>query len=440
MFQAQAARAKSGFWLLSQDKIARFFFYLLVLFLPTQLGKHFWPQFSFVDGIRLDYLSPTIYFTDALILLIIFFSFKKIIKFILSKPTKDIFLYLLFFLSLLIGLGVAKNPGATVYGILKLIEYLFLGIFITTSFKNINKKILAYLLICGILFESLLAIAQVINSGSLNGIFYFLGERYFTSQTPGIANASISGQLFLRPYATFSHPNVLAGYLIIATLFIYKYRKYVVKKHLYLIIAIVSISLLITLSRIAILFWLMLLILKFGSHLLEKYKKRNLNKQNTTKIFLFIVLIFPLSLFLQNSIFLQRFFQTSLSEDSFVQRKELINQSIIMFSQNPVFGVGINNFYNNVEPISEKSVFIQPVHNIFLLILSQTGIIGLSAFLLLILKSIKKIFLKVENHTSALLILTLVVIGMFDHYFLTIQQGQLLLVLIFSERFSAKIN
>src|SRR3989344_9415701 len=49
------------------------FFYLLILFLPTQLGRHFWPNFSFVSGIRIDYLSPTLYATDIFILLIFVF-------------------------------------------------------------------------------------------------------------------------------------------------------------------------------------------------------------------------------------------------------------------------------------------------------------------------------------------------------------------------------
>jgi len=46
------------------------FFYLLILFLPTQLGRHFFFDFSFVSGIRIDYLAPTIYLTDILVLLL----------------------------------------------------------------------------------------------------------------------------------------------------------------------------------------------------------------------------------------------------------------------------------------------------------------------------------------------------------------------------------
>ena len=54
-----------------------FLFYLLLLLLPTQLGKHFWPTFSYVLGTRVDYLSPTLYLTDIIILFITLFYLPK---------------------------------------------------------------------------------------------------------------------------------------------------------------------------------------------------------------------------------------------------------------------------------------------------------------------------------------------------------------------------
>jgi len=62
-------------------------FSLLLVFLPTQLGLHFWPGWALVLGRRLDYLSPTLYVTDILIVFLLIrwvfekrkkiFSFKK---------------------------------------------------------------------------------------------------------------------------------------------------------------------------------------------------------------------------------------------------------------------------------------------------------------------------------------------------------------------------
>src|SRR3989344_696217 len=61
-------------------------FYLIILFLPTQLGKHFWPDFSIVSGIRVDYLSPTVYFTDVFIFLL--FMFWAINRFQKTQKTQ----------------------------------------------------------------------------------------------------------------------------------------------------------------------------------------------------------------------------------------------------------------------------------------------------------------------------------------------------------------
>ena len=47
--------------------IHRIFFFLLIVFLPTQLGLHFWPEWSYVLGRRIDFLSSTLFITDILL-------------------------------------------------------------------------------------------------------------------------------------------------------------------------------------------------------------------------------------------------------------------------------------------------------------------------------------------------------------------------------------
>ena len=50
-------------------KLYQLLFSLLILLLPTQLGRHFWPSYSFVFGLKVDYLSPTLYLTDIFLVL-----------------------------------------------------------------------------------------------------------------------------------------------------------------------------------------------------------------------------------------------------------------------------------------------------------------------------------------------------------------------------------
>lgn len=127
----------------------------------------------------------------------------------------------------------------------------------------------------------------------------------------------------------------------------------------------------------------------------------------------------------------------SLTDESLVVREQLNAAAAKLWSQSPIFGIGFGNFLVELPQVlpSRSVYFLQPVHNIYLLILSETGIIGLILFLWLIWKSIGKAISKNErNHfiTYHLSLITLLLLGLVDHYPLTLQQGQLLLSFLLS--------
>src|SRR3989338_6605244 len=49
--------------------------FLFIFLLPTQLGKHFFLDFSSISGVRVDYLAPTLYLADV-VSLILFWLFR----------------------------------------------------------------------------------------------------------------------------------------------------------------------------------------------------------------------------------------------------------------------------------------------------------------------------------------------------------------------------
>ena len=118
-------------------------------------------------------------------------------------------------------------------------------------------------------------------------------------------------------------------------------------------------------------------------------------------------------------------------------RTKLIDQSINMISTNPVLGVGINNFYNNLDYKYNSPSTIQPVHNIFFLTLSETGLVGILFLIFILLKPVR-------NLKNGAIILVILILGSLDHYLFTQQQGQLLFTvtisLLLSNKLSAKIN
>lgn len=75
----------------------------------------------------------------------------------------------------------------------------------------------------------------------------------------------------------------------------------------------------------------------------------------------------------------------------------------------------------------------QPPHNIFLLTLVELGTLGLIALCLMFAQALSFAWnLKNTDLGKTLLLIfsVLIIIGLFDHYLLTIQQGRLLLFLI----------
>lgn len=406
-------------------------FLLFIFTIPIQLGKHFWPEFSFVNGIRVDYLSPILYVSDVLIALLFIVSFLRLKKQLFSFFSSPLFL--MFLLVFIAGLFFAKSPNALGFGILKFVEVSFLGFYIAKNVKKDIKTPLFFVLVLGSLVEVIILFLQFFSQHSLGGPFYFLGERTFTSSTIGIATFRFSDTLLLRPYGTFPHPNVLAFYLFFVLtllLFVWKVKAKVVFALKVVVLLLLSLGIIFTFSRIIIL-------LTFCTFLIWFFKKKIKNKR------LWLIPGFILLILLADALFPR--YASSIVKDSLL-RFDLIKISILTFLKNPLFGVGLNNFYYH-EILYQKTIIptlLQPVHNIYLLWLVQTGILGLIPAGLFLRKTIREVFIKLRNKkqdilfSQAIIILlaSSAVIGLFDHYLLTLQQGQILLATIFGFIFS----
>lgn len=428
----------------------RIVYLLLLALLPTQLGKHFWPSFSFVGGLRVDYLSVTLYLTD---LLIVFLFALSVHRFLLGKKNhelritnygwnKKFLLLIAFILSVCLGIVFAKNQGVAIYGLVKLLEMMFFGWYTArVVVKEIPIIRIAYALGAGFLLESLLAIIQFFSHGSLGGIWYLIGERTFSTITPGIAVASIQGQLVLRPYGTLPHPNVLAGFLLIAMIFIVSlwtlYTK-VERILASLLLCLGIFALFLTLSRTTICLFSILLICGFFISI-TTWKKRLI-----AGVIAGLGLLTGLVLF--GSVILGRFMSSSFLEESFLVRVDLLSNAWWMIASHPFWGVGLLNFLVNLPAYQQTQNFylhLQPVHNIFFLLFAETGIFGMLAvvgFLFFTIRHVWKAHKTPLRLASLWMLMSIFFLGMFDHYFLTLQQGQLLLAFTLGLSWSAPLE
>ncbi len=404
--------------------------FLILLFLPTQLGKHFWPQFAYIYSLKIDYLSPAIYFWDFLVA-------GLVIVWLVGRPAINrlaLNLFLLFLFTQIVSLPGALNIEA---GLVRLEQYLLAGLFgvflASQDMKNLSKKI--YLpFVIGLLGEAALAILQFIKGGTLG--LWILGERTFNLSTPGIAKFDFYGHQFLRPYGTFPHPNVLAGFIILSIVILRRLvpilsgsrsigaegSNYILLRQsrirmtvLDFISLFAGLTIFLTMSRTVILAGVITLLL-------------TVKRRWFVWIMLILLVMSPILFTRFSSLF-------SFDNLTLLRREEQISTAWQIFQNRPIFGVGLNNFIPTIatDLTVGPSRFLQPVHNIFLLALSETGLVGLSGLIILIGFPILKI-IKLNPFRFTLYPvlpwLIILFLGMFDHYFLTLPQGYRMLFLV----------
>jgi hypothetical protein len=273
-----------------------------------------------------------------------------------------------------------------------------------------EKNVLTAFLLSG-LFELFLSIIQFFNKHSIQGIFYYFGERLISLSMPGVAKASISGIEFLRPYGTFSHPNSLAGFYLLVYFFVLTYKKF--NRHLllkYISLLIFSLLVFISFSKIAIMTYLILSIVYY----LASSNKLKCRICVIARLFVIIMVSF---------IFLR-----AVTDPLTVNKRiELMKNSITIIFRYPVLGVGLGSYLIEQAKFPSKFYlfFNQPVHNIFLLFFSELGLVVGGIIFFILLSPIKKII-----RLSPYIVLTIIFTGLFDHYWLTLQQNFLLMGLI----------
>jgi O-antigen ligase len=332
---------------------------------------------------------------------------------------------------------------------MKVCEYTLFGLYIIQTKPSFSRSI--WCLSFSIFYSSCIAIAQIYLQHSIGGLLWLLGERTFTISTPGIARISIlpfafshQTQEVLRPYATFPHPNVLGGFLAVSLPLLITYwksstlnMKKIIMAYVYTTVLLGYLTIILTFSRSAWLVGIIGLCCAYYTNMKYRIKKTSALVAVGVAI---IAYIFALP-----------YFQTlTPNNESVYVRKELNTSALMMLHptsgslvSSQLFGVGLGNFLVELPHYYPRRdiFFLQPVHNIYLLLLSETGIVGLILFMF----GIGYLFLKNKKgsqfslsifHYSLFMILML---GIVDHYPITIQQGQLLFTILISFAYASNM-
>lgn len=459
-----------------------FFFFIFLLLLPLSLF------FTLIPGETI-YTTGSVYVSDIFFFVaIILWIIKEHKNIILSSiQLKGIIsLFLAFFLWAFFSFFLVENKPIIIFRAVEILEFfmvfLYIAIRIVPSDRTISSSnasgrepFLAVTLmafIIGGFLNSIIGIFQFFAQKSL-GLRIF-GESVLSVDYPGVATVILGGKEILRSYGLFPHPNILGGFLIFSlfcTIFLMK-RRFVprgtiekeydyggkfITSVFWIFILSQSIALILTFSKSAILGLLVAGIFSFP-HLCRMDIKKLFHVEQvklTMTVIVFSIITLSIIFFVARNIDYRYFIKQPLLE-----RMSYVGLSMGMIKDHPIIGVGMGQFVSEMKKYSESSMLLwqyQPVHNIYMLIFSEIGIVGLSLFILLILRIISYRQISaiwrnntIENNDMARLIVSseetlrlgeavavkkfflpilfgFLLIGFFDHYLWDLQQGQFLL-------------
>lgn len=456
------------------QKLEKTLFFIFLILIPFQL-RIFVRSNPAVVG---EWNSFFIYLGDVIFFLV-FLLFLNRIKKTRIVPNLKFWLLLIFVLIAFISIFISSATKISIFRWLKLIEVIILYIYINYNFQfsifnfQTKKNILSVLFYSGVA-QSILAIAQFVKNSSIG--IKFIEAGVFDPNSPGVANFILNGERILRSYGSFSHPNVLAGFLLLTIFCGYKILLIANFKHqntnykqiqnpkfkiqnLVIIscVLIIIMGLFLTFSRTAIAVFIfgnlmMFLIDFFKLRRLEHTEQRLKDGKTLTKLFVLVVVSCILVVILLFPYLKARFFTISMEEQAVDLRFFYNRMAIQMIKEKPILGIGIGNFahYSENYPIYAKAALkiiegntsqipgwiYQPVHNIYLLIASEMGVLGLLVFLgivgMILLDWFKNCFLsacsasKLSCVAGGVLVGCFLVIALTDHYFWTLQSGTIM--------------
>jgi len=407
-----------------------------------------------------EYEALFLYGTDVLLLLLLLFAFG------LHRHHKEewhgrslhqlVVPIFLFVIAAGVSVAVAPSFALSLYAfarlfLLTLLAWWAIPIFLTKH--RVLQMTVAVLAVVAVI-QAFIGIAQFSLQGSL-GLELF-GESYLDPVLPGAGSKIPFGAGLLRAYGTFPHPNILGAFLLIglfALIYFYVYLDWklyrydsnkTVKENWQLFIhnhafysrLIIAVGFFVVLLGLAVTFsrgaWISALagLSVITVIMLLRHRVRSLLRLLFTLFFTALAVYWLLSPVLNERA------QLSSTEPAVSYRLVYNQIGTELVDQYPLgVGVGSQVLHSVRGGVYQAHGLSQvwewePIHNLYLLIGSEVGIVGLLSFLfflaILLWQLIRRQLPLVKLFTLGALV-SLLVFGLFDHFLWTIQPGRLML-------------
>ncbi len=458
-----------------KGKIDVYLFYGFLFTLPLSIRKVLW--YRPLHGAFNEYADISLYLSDIMLMLALGAWFLKerhdlklmsIARKCFTWNTRSVLVGFPVVLILwsIASLLWARDSVVGIFFVCKLIElyglYLFTlfhivphGTYALAQKQVIFRKVLGIFILAGVL-ESSLSIGQFMLQHSLG--LTFLRESILQPSSLGVAKIILDGDKYIRAYGTFPHPNILGGFLCCTILLSHMYFKMFHveqeqgKLMYYGVLLIQIIGLGVSFSKSAILGFLLsvcfIVIVSRGTkHEYAGMRKNTVRLKKFNFKHVFSVAILVVGAFVCTEFYV-RVDKDALLFQSLRERVLYQQVAFDVIHNHPILGISCGQL---VIFMAQQTIYplydwqLQPVHNVFLLIWAELGVIGFFIFTMwyitLVGSKLKHTMLTTvvlndaQNFLQKLIYLNVyaraALIGFLpiliaDHYLWDIQQGQLL--------------
>lgn len=413
------------------QKFAQWFLIAIILLLPWQARYMALP--GELAGVPWEYGTVSFYALDILIVGFAFFALVAITLQSKKFPfTLQNVLALFLCVVALLSLTFSSNHINGVFWWVKLCEGVVL-FFLVHHLRMSPTKFSVAVVVSGVI-QSAIALIQFFTQQVVGN--KWLGMAAQHPWDIGVQVVQTDTGRVLRSYGMLPHPNMLAGFLVVALIIavtLYITREHWVERIAAAIgIALLSAGLWTTFSRqafIALAVALTILIIY------TFIRKRSFPRSITLAVLYTLLPLLAFTAIYPELVTTRVAPQSAhrLEEQSIDERTSYMNDAATLLRENWVTGVGVGNYtaavYNNDDDSNQlrEGWYYQPVHNIYLLIFTELGIFGLLGFLFFLLSLVYQLRVQTEWQLAwGTSVLSLLIIGLFDHYLWSLHFGILL--------------
>ncbi len=415
------------------DRLLEYLVYIYIFLLLFQTRYIIW------GSLDQDFIQASLYAYDIVFLLIIAVVALsgKLQKMFSVRFRIEIILYMLFLISAF--LSLVYFNFLSVYKAFRFLEAVGL-FFVISRAKLLDIRKIFIFFIVTVFLNAVVAILQFTTQSSITASKW-LGTALHSPEQAGVSAVETFRGRWMRAYGFQPHPNILAGFLSIGQILIwYLYFKYSTSRFRSLFVvasAFLLAALLFTFSRSGILS----LAVAFAFYLFWIYFNvsfetiKGFLKKNVFYVFLLAALAGVLVFSTSNLVKTRIMSSERLENISIEQRiSGYYNFKEIFISNWYGTGYGMYTYtlalFNPLYP----DYSLQPVHNGYMLALSEIGVFGFTlfiVFILYLLYNLKSVRGSVgEKMVLVLALIQILVISVFDHYFWSIPSAFLFFIII----------